>query len=150
MKMTRQWEQNYLAITSQISDLIQKKSAASAVQHDIERVHQRLQELGRAMFASDDARHAEQDYLAASREMHDLLNRKAQVYVITDEIEGMHGRLMDIGRQLGWSNGSQESHSHSAPAAFGGEWNGQEENSDSDGKLQKLQQQIEDLKTVLG
>lgn len=150
MKMTRHWEQNYLAITGQIGELIQKKSAAGTVQHDIERVHLRLKDLGEAMFTSDDSYRAEQDYLSASREMHDLLQRKSQVYAIADEIEGLHGKLMDLGKQLGWPHGGAE---HS-PMSYGypGESNGV--NGDTgpevDGKLQKLQQQIEDLKTVLG
>ena len=150
MKMTRHWEQNYLAISGQIGELIQKKATAGAVQHDIERVHLRLKDLGEAMFTSDDSYRAEQDYLAASREMHDLLQRKSQVYAITDEIEGLHGKLMDLGKQLGWSNGGPKY----SPASYGysGDTNGA--NGDAgpevDGKLQKLQQQIEDLKTVLG
>jgi hypothetical protein len=149
MKMTRHWEQNYLAITGQIGELIQKKAAAGTVQIDIERVHHRLQELGQAMFSSDDSFRAEQDYLAASREMHDLLQRKSQVYSIADEIEGLHGKLMDLGRQLGWSHGSPEH----PPASFGypGELSGSDEAGPQvDGKLERLQQQIEDLKTVLG
>lgn len=147
MKMTRHWEQNYLAITGQIGELIQKKAMAGAVQHDIERVHLRLRELGEAMFASDDSYRAEQDYLAASREMHDLLQRKSQVYAITDEIEGLHGKLMDLGRNLGWSNVAPE---HSpVPYGYPEESNG-DAGPEVDGKLQKLQQQIEDLKTVLG
>lgn len=147
MKMTRHWEQTYLAITGQIGELLQKKAAAGAVQHDIERVHLRLKELGEAMFASDDSYRAEQDYLAASREMHDLLQRKSQVYAITDEIEGLHGKLMDLGRNLGWSSGGPEH----PPASYGyaGEANA-DGGPEVDGKLQRLQQQIEDLKTVLG
>jgi hypothetical protein len=150
MKMTRHWEQNYLAITGQIGDLIQKKAAAGAVQHDIERVHLRLKELGEAMFTSDDSYRAEQDYLAASREMHDLLQRKSQVYAIADEIEGLHGKLMDLGKQLGWSPSGPDR----PPVSFAYPGDSKSMDGDAgpevDGKLQKLQQQIEDLKTVLG
>jgi hypothetical protein len=149
MKMTRHREQNYLALTGQIGELIQKKSAVGAVQHDIERVHLRLKELGEAMFTSDDSYRAEQDYLTASREMHDLLQRKSQVYAISDEIEALHGKLMDLGKQLGWAHGGPDH----GQAAFGHshEVNGVgEPGPEMDGKLEKLQQQIEDLKTVLG
>lgn len=147
MKMTRHWEQNYLAIAGQIGELIQKKAAAGAVQQEIARVHRRLKELGEAMFSSDDSCRAEQDYLAASREMYDLLQRKSQVYALTDEIEGLHGKLMDLGRQLGWSDGEPEhppvSHDRHGEVQL-------EAEPEVDDKLQKLQRQIEDLKTVLG
>ncbi len=147
MRMTREWEQNYLSITGQIGDLIQKKSAASTVQMEIEKVHSRLLDIGRAMFNSDDARMAEQDYLAASREMKDLLGRKSQVYAISDEIEGLHGKLMDLGRNLGWADVD----THAASMAFAPEMDGMASGEvEVDGKLHKLQQQIEDLKTVLG
>jgi hypothetical protein len=134
MAMTRtprDFEYDYLGFSYQIEDLLQKKTASYAVQHEIEKTHQQLMELGQKMFSMDDPRDREYDYLAALYKIQDLLQQKTAAYSMGHEIEALHQQMQQAGSKLGWGH---------APAS------GDPELAT---RLSRLQSQIEDLRSVL-
>ncbi len=132
MRTQRDFEYDYLGYSYQVEQLIQKKTASYAAQHEIEETHQRLIELGNQMFQMEDPRDREYDYLAALYKIQDLLQQKTAAYSMVHDIEALHHQMVQTGNKLGWRGG----------AAAG-------EGSELATRLSKLQSQIEDLRAVL-
>ena len=65
-KTERDYEYDYLSLSYQIENLLQKKTAAYSVQGEIEQLHFKLLDLAREAVSAEDPRDREYDYLAAA------------------------------------------------------------------------------------
>jgi len=99
----REHEQEYLAKSSQLESLLQKKTAVYAVEAEMRELHRRLVDLGRAILAPEANPAGEQDYLKASAALQDLLRQREAAWSLTPEIEKLHGDLVALGDKLGWT-----------------------------------------------
>jgi len=135
IKTHRDYEYDYLGLSYQIEDLLQRKTAAYGVDSEIEQTHQRITELGREIMAAEDPRDHEYDYLACAYKIQDLLQQKTKAYSMTFEFEQMQNQLDDVGRKLGWTSGGSGAVNHDKPYL-------------SD-RLTKLQSEIQELRATL-
>jgi len=132
MRTQRDLEYDYLSYSYQLEELLQKKTASYAAQHEIEETHQRLLELGQQMFEMEEPRDREYDYLAALYKIQDLLQQKTAAYSMTHDIQALHQQMVQTGHKLGWRGQA-----------------GLPESGELASRLTKLQSQIEDLRAVL-
>ncbi|MCX6599004.1 MAG: hypothetical protein NTV70_21835 [Acidobacteria bacterium] len=132
-KTTRDFEYDYLALSYQIEDLLQKKTSAYSAQEEIEQCHRRLVQLSREILSAEDPRDREYDYLATAYKMQDLLQKKTQAYSLTHDFQRMQQQIETVAAQLQWD-------------ARGGSV-GNDPGLTS--KISQLQSQIEDLRAAL-
>lgn len=103
-KNTRDLEEDYLALSYQIEDLLHKKTSAYDAQEQIEQCHRRLVQLSRDILSAEDPQDLEYDYLATAYKMQDLLQKKAQAYSLSGEFQDLHEQLEAIAGELQWSS----------------------------------------------
>ncbi len=99
----RDLEEDYLALSYQIEDLLHKKTSAYDAQEQIEQCHRRLVQLSREILSAEDPRDLEYDYLATAYKMQDLLQKKAQTYSLSNDFQGLQEQLESVASQLHWN-----------------------------------------------
>ncbi len=102
-KSIRDLEEDYLALSYQIEDLLHKKTSAYNAQEEIEQCHRRLVQLSREILSAEDPRDFEYDYLATAYKMQDLLQKKAQTYSLSSEFLDLQEQLESVAGELQWS-----------------------------------------------
>ncbi len=132
-KTDRDYEYEYLSVSYQIEELLQKKTAAYSVQSEIEQLHHRLMELAKEAVTADDPRDREYDYLAAAYRIQELLQQKTASYALTHEFQAMQSQLDELGRKLNW--GRQNSQGADSPFLTD--------------RLSRLQSEIQDLRAAM-
>lgn len=136
-KTHRDYEYDYLSLSYQIEDLLQRKTAAYSVQQEIEEAHGRLAQLARQIATADDPRNFEYDYLAVAYRIQDLLQKKTQAYSLTYEFQTMQDQLNDLSEKLEWNGAS-------AGRAVG------KDRPQLTDRLSRLQSEIQELRSQLG
>lgn len=116
-KTTRDLEFDYLAASSKIEELLQKKTSTYRLVPEIEGLHARLMKLGTEILASDNPQGLESEYLQAAAKLHAKLHEKTAAYALLNDVERLHGQLIDLGKQLGWQQASEPAAS-ALPAAI--------------------------------
>ena len=132
-KSTRDLEEDYLALSYQIEDLLHNKTSAYNAQEEIEQCHRRLVQLSREILSAEDPRDFEYDYLATAYKMQDLLQKKAQTYSLSNEFQDLQEQLESVAGELRWS-----------PAG-----NPAETDSTRSGCISQLKNQVEELDSTL-
>lgn len=84
----QEYEQEYLVVSRQLVDLLQKRTALHEVQSDLERLQNRLEELA---------------FRDLAAQIQSLVNEKSRSCTPMIELELLHGQLIELGRKLGWS-----------------------------------------------
>ena len=133
-KTERDYEYDYLSLSYQIEDLLQKKTAAYIVQGEIEQLHFKLLDLAREAVSAEDPRDREYDYLAAAYRIQELLQQKTAAYSLAHEFQSMQTQLDELGRKLCWNR----------PSGIGGP-----ETPFLTDRLSRLQSEIQDLRAAL-
>ena len=101
-KTTRELEFDYLAASSKLEELLQKKTSTYRLVPELEALHGRLMELGKEILASDQPQALEAEYLATAAKLHARLHEKTAAYALLSDVERLHGQLIQLGRELGW------------------------------------------------
>lgn len=136
-KTHRDYEYDYLSVSYQIEDLLQRKTAAYSVQQEIEESHARLAQLARQIETADDPRNFEYDYLAVAYKIQDLLQQKTQAYSLSYEFQAMQNQLNELSEKLEWNGASSgRGASNSRPHLTD--------------RLSRLQSEIQELRSQLG
>lgn len=103
-KTTRELEFDYLAASSKIEELLQKKTGTYRLIPEIESLHGKLMSLGAEILKSDNPQTLEAEYLAAAAKLHAKLHEKTAAYALLHEVERLHVHLIELGRELGWQS----------------------------------------------
>ncbi len=88
-----EYEQDYLTVSRQLVELLQKRTALHEVQSDLERLQNRLAEL---------------EFPELATQIQNLVNEKSRVCAVTSDVELLHRQLLELGRKLGWSQQEQD------------------------------------------
>lgn len=115
-KTTKDLEFDYLAASSKIEELLQKKTDTYRLIPEIETLHARLMTLGVEILASDNPRELEMEYLATAAKLHSRLQEKTAAYALLNDVERLHSQLIDLGRELGWQQAPRQLAPGPAPA----------------------------------
>ena len=134
-KTHRDYEYDYLSLSYQIEDLLQRKTDAYGVQHEIEEAHARLTEMARQIENADDPRHLEYDYLAVAYKIQDLLQKKTQAYALAHDFQNMQQELDQLSSKLEWNGSSTARPADNRPQLTD--------------RLSRLQNEIQDLRSQL-
>lgn len=89
----QEYEQEYLVISRQLVELLQKRTALHEVQSDLERLQNRLEAL---------------EFRNLAAQIQNLVDEKAHGCTPMIELELLHGQLIELGRKLGWSGREEE------------------------------------------
>ena len=103
-KTTRELEFDYLAASSKIEELLQKKTGTYRLIPEIENLHGKLMSLGAEILKSDNPQALEAEYLATAAKLHAKLHEKTAAYALLHEVERLHVHLIELGRELGWQS----------------------------------------------
>jgi seryl-tRNA synthetase len=129
----RDLEYEYLGLSYQVEELLQKKTASYSVQHDLEQLHQRASELAHKIAQAEDPRDDEYEYIANAYKIQELLEEKTRAYSMAFEFNEMQTKMEELARKLGWAR----------QGARGGE------SPFITDRLSRLQSEIQELRATL-
>lgn len=129
----RDLEYEYLGLSYQVEELLQKKTASYSVQHDLEALHKRAAELAHKIATAEDPRDDEYEYIANAYKIQELLETKTRAYSMALEFNEMQSKMEDLAKRLGWSKAA----GHNTDSPF------------ITDRLSRLQSEIQELRATL-